>query len=320
MTIEEFRDRNDFFTSLGYKVLWVFDLVDLIKEDKIVQDPYYKNENQFNWGYPKKIFKQMNLENEKCQIYFQLSDGGEEALQRVAWSRKSFRVFITDKHHCFTLEEFVKKAKTDPSGLFYFPPEKPKNELKTIEPHIGNNIAYSTIIDLWKEDTKWLIVRNNRTNVVYNLRYSPQININKHNMVFAHRQSGREYKNGELRYTFFDNEVPLQDWNQKVWSIVAETKKQVTPLKIAENIIKEPLYSIRELMKKNPSATEIMVKNTVNNKKFLLRFIKVNPYISSRRVYPALLDEKNEIVYEVDADKDWDYTPYQNQKVWIQIF
>lgn len=303
IAIEEFRERNEFFTSLGYIVIWVFDLVDSFKNGEIIQDPHYINQNQFNWAHPKKLFKQMNLEKEQCQIYFQFSDGEDTVLQRVAKSHHDFKVFITDKYHCYSSEEFVQQALTDPKGLFYIPTIcKSKTLEKPVATETENKLVFSTLTDLWKENTKWMIALNTETGVAYNFRYSPQSSLAENNMVFAQRESGRKFVEGKQRYTFYSNDVPLIDWNKKIWKAIYMTTRQ-------DNVY----YTIREIEKQNPNVDKIKVKNTLISKEYLLIFVQEDPYISSRKVYFLLLDGNQK--YYVPSDTD-EYKRYYDEKVW----
>ncbi len=66
----EFKERNNFYLSLGYKVIWIFDMI---------EDYYYENiyrigelnSNHYIWNNPKNTFFNY-MEDENLSIYFQI--------------------------------------------------------------------------------------------------------------------------------------------------------------------------------------------------------------------------------------------------------
>lgn len=72
---EEFDDRNHFYTSLGYKVIWVFDLSE--QYDKGSLDNY-KND-LYKWTRPRKTFNNfIPKDNPNIELYFQIEIPTEE--------------------------------------------------------------------------------------------------------------------------------------------------------------------------------------------------------------------------------------------------
>ncbi len=75
MTAEEFDDRNSFYNSLGYKVIWIFDLSEQYESGAIEN---YKND-LYKWTRPKKTFNNfIPKENPNVELYFQLQLPAEE--------------------------------------------------------------------------------------------------------------------------------------------------------------------------------------------------------------------------------------------------
>ncbi len=68
----EFKERNTFYLSLGYKVIWVFDLI-----EDYYADRFYKygevSSNYYIWINPKNTFFNYT-EDEKINVYFQIYD------------------------------------------------------------------------------------------------------------------------------------------------------------------------------------------------------------------------------------------------------
>lgn len=61
---KEFKERNNFYLSLGYKVIWVFDVIEDFSNEKI----YNQNSNIYLWNNPIKTF--LNFEENKNLIVF----------------------------------------------------------------------------------------------------------------------------------------------------------------------------------------------------------------------------------------------------------
>lgn len=95
---EEFNDRNRFYNSLGYLVIWVFDFVEMFENGQIemIKNAYYK------WARARKTFMNFNPANQRnVEIYFQTKHGsfgsGDINLIRVIWALNGgFTYFATD--------------------------------------------------------------------------------------------------------------------------------------------------------------------------------------------------------------------------------
>lgn len=70
LSSEEFDDRNHFFNALGYKVIWVFDNVELYENDRIEE----LRPNVWKWRKPKTTFDNFELKKENVEIFFQLQN------------------------------------------------------------------------------------------------------------------------------------------------------------------------------------------------------------------------------------------------------
>ena len=57
ITAEEFNDRNSFYMSLGYKVVWVFDVEEQIENEDLYFEETKNNRDQMRWKYPKQVLK-----------------------------------------------------------------------------------------------------------------------------------------------------------------------------------------------------------------------------------------------------------------------
>lgn len=75
LSSEEFEDRNSFYKSLGYKIVWVFDVTDQIENETIEN---YSG-SKYKWNHPKKVFDCFIPQNDKNVIlYFQTQVDGKD--------------------------------------------------------------------------------------------------------------------------------------------------------------------------------------------------------------------------------------------------
>ena len=173
LKFEEFWERNYFFSSLGYKIIWIFDLRKEIEKGYIELNDnswfsYYKR-------YIKQPFKGINTETLKAMVFIQTSDikndNETKVLHHVYWNDTNFIRFISDEDNILTPLEFkeivsdktkdfafnriLSKYIIDECGNmpFYYP-ERPKikEEAIILEP--------TTLKELWKKTYHPLIAEN----------------------------------------------------------------------------------------------------------------------------------------------------------------
>lgn len=77
ITMTNFSNRNYFYTSFGYKVIWVFDLREEYSSGKL--KPADGGDTEFVWARPLSALKNYDLQTGQVDIFFQLSEG-EQAL------------------------------------------------------------------------------------------------------------------------------------------------------------------------------------------------------------------------------------------------
>lgn len=95
ITAEEFCERNNFYTSLGLRVAWVFDVNEERKNGNLTWYDATGNQNMMKWKYPKQILREGPTPKEKAgNIAVFLAWRGEgknedkDSLYRVVWSSK----------------------------------------------------------------------------------------------------------------------------------------------------------------------------------------------------------------------------------------
>ena len=72
ITENEFNDRNEFYKSLGYKVLWIFDAID--KEVEYLNDTN-NDERLFSWKHPIRFLKKIDCNDSKLDVFLQTKEG-----------------------------------------------------------------------------------------------------------------------------------------------------------------------------------------------------------------------------------------------------
>ena len=94
---DEFNKRNEFYNKLGYKVVWIFNLIEEFESNKIeISGEWdYKEDNgtTFHWKYASKTFNSYDPRNKKIILLFQLfesnnidPDEDQSYLERVTWA------------------------------------------------------------------------------------------------------------------------------------------------------------------------------------------------------------------------------------------
>lgn len=157
ISLEEFNERNEFYDSLGYKVIWVFDLIEERESGRFAEN---RREWYYKWANAKKLFKEMDFDKIKATIYFQLFDienREDGVLERVKEIHDRARLVKTDSKNCFSVFEFIDLVNENSNLLF----EKPK------PPEAPNSIEdCKTIVELWKESYSAMIVKNTFTSKI----------------------------------------------------------------------------------------------------------------------------------------------------------
>lgn len=106
----EFLERNRFYTAAGYRVIWLFDVIELVDKEAIVAED--NKIYQYSWKHPRTVFDSFSPDNDNNVIlYLQFHDSSEnEANSIIEHVRKqslSFNgLFYTDGQPV-TVTEFI---------------------------------------------------------------------------------------------------------------------------------------------------------------------------------------------------------------------
>ena len=116
----EFEERNNFYTSLGYKVIWIFDLGEEYDDEKIRESN--RKRNLYSWTRPRNTFNSFNPKNTNVTLYFQFGgwdDNDDEPwLLKVTWrGDNGFERFAVDKKQ-YSKDNFVDQSSIRPKTYF----------------------------------------------------------------------------------------------------------------------------------------------------------------------------------------------------------
>ena len=104
MPVNAFDDRNNFYFNLGNKVIWLFDLSDLLEEQLF----YKKTDDglEFYWRNPKKAFNNYDIQSGCIDLFFQLKSDSDACIVRVTdVSESGFECFYTS--HFISKNDFL---------------------------------------------------------------------------------------------------------------------------------------------------------------------------------------------------------------------
>ena len=96
MQVQAFDDRNNFYFNLANKVIWLFDLSDLLEDQLSYKET--GNDLEFHWCNPKKAFNNYDIQSGCVDLFFQLNTNPDACIVRVTEvSADGFECFYTTK-------------------------------------------------------------------------------------------------------------------------------------------------------------------------------------------------------------------------------
>ena len=115
ISLDEFNERNAFYSSQGYNIIWVYDQIESFSDGRI-----HKNNGAYWWTYVKKPFREMDYDKITATVLFQLKedDSVSQVLEVVTTAAPSFWRFTTDTKNTLTKERFVQMAKNGELAAF----------------------------------------------------------------------------------------------------------------------------------------------------------------------------------------------------------
>lgn len=140
ISAEEYKERTDFFLSLGYRIAWVFDVDDQWKNKKLF---FYsqQNDNLITWLNPLRFFSvgpQVYDNNKNFSVWLYWEDDGEYSIiNKVVWAlpKNDFKRLAIGKY-CINLNDF------DINEFFYCSKDYIQERISSLE-DISYEIKYS---------------------------------------------------------------------------------------------------------------------------------------------------------------------------------
>lgn len=188
---EEFNDRNSFYTSLGNRVIWVFDMREEFLDSRI--QTIHGSKDKFHYLNPRRVFSDYDAKNKGVLLFFQsegTDDGKDILLNQINWiSPKGIYYFCAKRR---TIDEFVMVVEKKAIPLI-------------IEKH--------SVIYYWnKEKTKAMILINQKTDDEYLFTVNPMEQLEKYNAIYARKENSfGEFKKESER---------VYDFNEPIWRAV----------------------------------------------------------------------------------------------------
>lgn len=111
MSPEEFQERNAFYTKHGYKIVWLFDLTEEIKNQKIEKT---KKAGNYIWKYSFTTFSGFNAGNKDITVFFQFYDNDNDknpCIKRLVYRNtyeKLTKDFLTNNQEFLTGKDFIR--------------------------------------------------------------------------------------------------------------------------------------------------------------------------------------------------------------------
>ena len=82
LSASNFSKRNHFYHDLGYKVIWVFDLIEAYQNEQISYDENTTGVH-VSWIRPRNTFQDSDILSGHIEVFFQINQDGEKSLLRV---------------------------------------------------------------------------------------------------------------------------------------------------------------------------------------------------------------------------------------------
>lgn len=312
ISLDDFNERNEFYTRLGYKVIWVFDLIEERENGRIRDDDF---EGSYKWTFVKKLFREMNLAETKATIYFQFDDCEDDCgvLERVKTLWDEGRVVKTDSRYALSISEFVQMVKENSPDLFE--KLKPAPAPQKIE-------NCFTVEELWKDSYSRMILKNKSNDSV----------------IFVYGKDGKlikDYQTGRIRcsYAYLDKYsgyyqsknqfYNVFDADKKIWVLVHAFKDKKYEERQKENneilaVEKEAVgyQSLDEIVSRN-TLYVLVVGNLYTHKRYYLQFIDEGGMYKTRfNIYE--IDKENGIIKMENPLNNSMYKQYK-YKIWKKI-
>lgn len=195
ISISEFEDRNHFYNQLGYRVIWVFDMMEEYQRKDIFLLDEKKSKEKYFYRYPKKIFASFDYRKEDVILFFQIAEE-DIRLLKVTWtSPKGIYRFCADE---FSLDEFLSFSRNEKMEVVY-----PKSSIPYLL-HDNQGVP--------------IIVRNKDTREEYLVSPHAMDDYGKYHHIYG--------KTSNSFGEYHDKSVPIHDAMKPCWVIIWKPKKK----------------------------------------------------------------------------------------------
>ena len=196
MSSHEFDRRNGFYVSCGYRVVWVFDMLEEYQNEKIV--PSERNKSVSEYSTSRDTFSNFEFKSKDVVLFFQSKDSenqGKIVLEHVKWVSPN------------GISRFVSESVDFSSFMAFCHGDELNREAKV------DSIPY-----LWnRNNCRSLIVLNKNTDEKIMITKDPSDMLRKYHVVYGKREDSF----GE----FGKDSVPIPEAEDGIFKIVWMRKK-----------------------------------------------------------------------------------------------
>ncbi len=141
ISVDLFNKRNEYYRNMGYKVIWLFDLIEDYQNDKLIEE----SDLNFIWTNPRTTFNNYDLENGQIELFFQLKENDKCIIKVKNSSDEGFKEFSGSEW--YLKDEFLEYFKCMDGSY-----PKPVTEYNTInDEYINFKKKYNINLDLQQE-------------------------------------------------------------------------------------------------------------------------------------------------------------------------
>jgi len=202
ISMKDFDERNLFYTSAGYQVAWLFNLMDKVESGRIV--PYCESEEKYIWKWHSTTFDSFDCTQKDVCLFFQLEKKSDESddeaiIKKVVWASSSGFGFFA-AYPWLSAQSFVE--------LF----AGRSKESETREAEDKSALSGKTIPELWR------LVPNIRVGRFVNRRTHYEVQVTRNPVEMSTKYRGRIY--GRIKKPggdYYLNSAEIYNWDRPEW-------------------------------------------------------------------------------------------------------
>lgn len=305
---DDFKERNEFYSQLGYKVIWLYDLT---KHNAKINGNFVELVEDNACGFFRIAEEDNDLK--ESPVFVETKDGRifevEKLLRKEINNDKQSTIRFFERSTVFgNRDSFIKALKDCDKSLFVY--ETQKTVQQDSKP-VSSAGECKSIIDLWDESYSFMVVKNKQTS----------------NIFFVFGKEGRLYRDrysGKVRckYAYFDYETRryqetgsnyynLPDENEKIWILLRSIKDKGYEERIAkekaekEKAEQERIAKMKETKQLKAAEREDCQTIFQLTKACNSKHLYVDNVFTGKRYYVKIVNSYTSFnIYEVDKDND----------------